>query len=130
MAIPRSVTYASSITNSTISNNSAICDGDVGQYTVGGGGGLGTWATKSVTITNSTVSGNSASTQGGGLYTRHLGSLVLANSTVTDNTAPDGAGIADMAAEWPYDLVTNSSIVAGNHLPGGPPLAQVLNTHR
>jgi len=129
MAIPRSVTYASSITNSTISNNSAICDGDVGQYTVGGGGGLGTWATKSVTITNSTVSGNSASTQGGGLYTRHLGSLVLANSTVTDNTAPDGAGIADMAAEWPYDLVTNSSIVAGNHLPGGAPLAEIVTVH-
>ena len=129
MTIPRSVTYPSSITNSTISNNSAICDGDVGEYTIGGGGGLGSWATKPVTITNSTVSGNTASTHGGGLYTRHMGPIVLANSTVTDNTAPDGAGIADMGSKSPYDLVINSSIVAGNHLPGGTPLAEIVTVH-
>ena len=129
MAIPRSVTPPSSITDSTISNNSAICDGDVGQYTVGGGGGLGSWATNPVTITNSTISGNTTSTQGGGLYTRNLGSLILANSTVTDNSAPDGAGIADNGAGSPNDLVTNSSIVAGNHLPGGAPLAEIITVH-
>jgi hypothetical protein len=129
MAIPRSTTPPSFITNSTISNNSAICDGDIGQYTVGGGGGLGSWARNTVTVTNSTISGNSASTHGGGLYTRHMGSLALANSTVTDNSAPDGAGIADKAEKSPYALVTNSSIVAGNHLPGGAPLAEIVTVH-
>lgn len=129
MAIPRSVTYPSSITDSTISNNSAICDGDVGQYTVGGGGGLGSWATKPVTITNSTISGNTSSTHGGGLYTRHMGSLELANSTVTDNSAPDGAGISDNGDQSPYNLVTDSSIIAGNHLPGGDPLAEIVTAH-
>jgi hypothetical protein len=129
MTIPRSSTYPSSITNSTISNNSAICDGDIGQYTVGGGGGLGTWTTKPVTITNSTISGNTTDTHGGGLYTRNMGSLVLANSTVTDNTAPDGAGIDDNGSQSPYDLVTNSSIVAGNNLPGGTPLAEIVTVH-
>ena len=28
-----------------------------------------------------------------------------------------------------YDLVTNSSIIAGNHLPGGAPLAEIVTVH-
>ena len=130
MAIPRGATPASSITDSTISGNSAICDGDAGQYTVGGGGGLGTWATKRLTITNSTISGNTSSLPGGGLYTRHGGSLGLANSTITDNQAPDAAGIADNGTESGYaDLEITSSIIAGNHLPGGAPLAEIVTVH-
>jgi len=125
MDIPRSGAYPSYMLNSTISDNSAICDGEVGEYTVGGGGGLGSW--RLVTITNSTLSGNIASTQGGGLYLRNGGALALANSTVTDNSAPDGAGIAANSGAYPaYDLVTNSSIVAGNLLPGGAPLAEIV----
>ena len=128
MAIPRGATPASSITDSTISGNSAICDGDTGQYTVGGGGGLGTWATKRLTITNSTISGNTSSLPGGGLYTRHGGSLGLANSTITDNQAP--ARIADNGTESGYsDLEISSSIIAGNHLPGGAPLAEIVTVH-
>jgi hypothetical protein len=131
MYIPRAgAAPASIVMNSTISGNSAICDGDMGQYTVGGGGGLSSWALYPVEITNSTISGNTSSTQGGGLYTRHSGIPVLANSTITDNSAPNGAGTADngTTAYFP-ELATNSSIVAGNHLPGGAPLAEIISVH-
>ena len=58
MTIPRGSISPSSITDSTISNNAAICDGEPGAYTVGGGGGLGSWSPKTLTVANSTISGN------------------------------------------------------------------------
>jgi len=115
MAIPRGLPPQSSIDNSTISGNSAIVDGEPGQYTVGGGGGLASWSPLAVTITNSTFSGNSTSLDGGALYTRHKGWVTLANSTITDNTARNGGGLADTDGEAPYGIVTHSSIIAGNH---------------
>jgi len=115
MSVPRSSPVPSTITGSTISGNAAICDGSIGNYTRGGGGGLGTWAPVPVTITNSTISGNRTNLEGGGLYTRATGALVLANATITDNSSDNGAGIADNAASSANPLVTNSSIVAGNH---------------
>jgi hypothetical protein len=117
-SIPRGVPPASSITGSTISGNSATCSADIGQYTVGGGGGVATWSPARLAIVNSTISGNSAATMGGGLYSRHFGAFGLSNSTVTDNTAPDGSGVADQGEEWPYDFSTLSSLVAGNHATG------------
>ena len=115
MAIPRGLPPQSTIDNSTISGNSAICDGEPGQYTVGGGGGVGSWSPLPLTITNSTFSGNSTSLDGGALYTRHLGSITLANSTITDNTARNGGGMADKDGEAPVGIVSHSSIIAGNH---------------
>lgn len=115
MIVPRTSPVPSTIVNSTISGNSALCEGDIGAYTRGGGGGLGSWAPVPVAIVNSTVSGNSTNLNGGGLYTRALGALTLANATVTDNRADNGAAIADLAAESAFPLATDSSIVAGNH---------------
>jgi len=114
-SIPRGVPPVSSIAGSTISGNTATCNGDVGAYTVGGGGGIGSWSPLPLAITNSTISGNNAATMGGGLYTRHFGTLALSNTTVTDNTAPAGGAIADQGEESAYDLSLVSSIVAGNH---------------
>ncbi|HEY0231185.1 MAG TPA: choice-of-anchor Q domain-containing protein [Dokdonella sp.] len=115
MSVPRGLPPQSTIDNSTISGNSAICDGEPGQYTVGGGAGAASWSPLPLTITNSTFSGNRTNLDGGALYTRHLGSITLANSTLTDNTARNGGGIADKDGEAPYGIVTHSSIVAGNH---------------
>lgn len=129
LSIPRSSPVPSTISNSTISGNSAICDGEIGEYTRGGGGGLGTSSPVPVTITNSTISGNSTNLNGGGLYTRNLGALVLANATITDNSADNGAGIADNANDFPYFLVTNSSIVAGNHALGTTTPIQIVTIH-
>jgi len=128
VSIPRGLPVQSTITNSTISGNSAICDGDPGAYTAGGGGGLVSWSARPVLITNSTVSGNSTNLDGGGLYTRHLGSIELANSTITDNSARSGAGIADQGSKSPYDLVTHSSIVAGNHV-SGDDSSEIITSH-
>jgi hypothetical protein len=118
-SIPRGVPPASSITGSTISGNTATCAGALGDYTVGGGGGVGTWSPLPLVVTNSTISGNSAATMGGGFYTRHGGTLALSNSTVADNTAPAGSGIADQGETSGYDLSLVSSIVAGNHTTDG-----------
>jgi hypothetical protein len=129
MSIPRGLPVPSTVTNSTISGNSAICDGLPGAYTFGGGGGLGSWSAVQVTITNSTLSGNSSNISGGGLYTRHRGSIILANATITDNAAPSGAGIADNGADSAFDLVTNSSIVAGNHGIGSTATSDIVTSH-
>jgi hypothetical protein len=129
MSIPRGLPVPSTITNSTISGNAAICDGVPGAYTVGGGGGLSTWSAIEATITNSTLSGNSTNLNGGGLYTRHHGSLILANTTITDNSAPNGAGVADIADGSSFDLVTNSSIIAGNHPSGSGTTTDIVTTH-
>ena len=114
MLVPRSSPVPSTITNSTISGNSALCEGEIGAYTRGGGGALGSWAPVPVAIVNSTLSGNSTNLAGGALYTRSRGALTLSNATVTDNRADNGAAIADLAAESAFPLATDSSIVAGN----------------
>jgi hypothetical protein len=129
MTIPRSAIYPSSITGSTISNNAAICDGERGAYTVGGGGGLGTWSPKPMTIANSTISGNSADVRGGGLYARNMGVFALANATITNNTAPEGAGIADTATAAGYPFAIASSIVAGNHVTVGSSSQDIVTVH-
>ena len=129
MTIPRGSIYPSSITNSTISNNAAICDGEPGAYTVGGGGGLGSWSPKIMAIANSTISGNSADVRGGGLYARNKGALALANATITDNTAPEGSGVADNADQSGYGFTITSSIVAGNHATTGSTSEEIVTVH-
>lgn len=129
MTIPRSAIYPSSITDSTISGNAAICDGEPGAYTIGGGGALGTWSPKPSTITNSTISGNRADIRGGGLYTRNMGALALVNATITDNTAPAGSGIADSATTPAYPFAITSSIVAGNHVSAGSTSQEIVTAN-
>jgi len=129
MTIPRSSVPASTITDSTISGNSAIVDGTPGAYTVGGGGGIGTWSPKPMTIANSTISGNASDVRGGGVYTRNRGALALASSTVTDNTAPEGSGIADAAYGSGYPFTVASTIVAGNHVPDGATTDEIVTVH-
>ena len=129
MAIPRSHPVPSTISNSTISGNSAICDGTPGAYTFGGGGGLGTWAPDPVAITNSTFSGNSTNLNGGGLYARAGGSLKLVNSTITNNSSDNGSGIADLAPRAPGSITADSTIVAGNHAFGTATPLEIVTVH-
>jgi hypothetical protein len=129
MTIPRSSIVPSSITNSTISNNRALCDGECGDYTVGGGGAIGSWSPKPFTISNTTLSGNTAAVRGGGLYLRHLGAVALVNTTITNNTAPEGSGIADAAEKAAYAFAIESTIVAGNQVPDGATSQEIVTVH-
>lgn len=69
------------LTNSTLSNNSALNDSGGGIYNLSG----------TVSLTDSTLSANSATTSsasnagGGGIY--NIGALTLTNSTLSSNTA-------------------------------------------
>ena len=63
------------LTNSTLSGNSAAFSG---------GGGIFNSGTATVTLTNSTLTGNSA-VSGGGIY--NFGTATLTNSTLTGNSA-------------------------------------------
>jgi len=119
-----------SLTNSTISGNTAGSPGGVAQ-----GGGILNWGGKA-TLTDSTISGNTAATAGGGIYNEDtlfklnntippnstvtnstvpanvVGSIILTNSTISDNAATNsyGGGI------WNGDgnvILTNNTI-SGN----------------
>ena len=129
MTIPRSTIVASSIESSTISNNRALCDGACGDYTVGGGGAIGSWSPKPFTIANTTLSGNTTDVRGGGLYLRHLGAVALVNATITNNTAPEGSGIADAAAKAAYPFAIESSLIAGNHVTEGATSEEIVTVH-
>jgi hypothetical protein len=88
------------ITNSTLSGNSAATDGG-GIVNVG-----------SVTVTNSTLSGNSAAKNGGGIV--NLRALTMTNSTLSGNSAAkNGGGIDNVGAT----TVTNS--IVANSPAGG-----------
>lgn len=129
MTIPRSSIVPSTIANTTISNNRALCEGACGEYTVGGGGALASWSPKPFTITNTTLSGNTSDVRGGGLYLRHLGTVTLVNTTITNNTAPEGSGVSDTAAKAGYPFTIESSLIAGNHVSGGATSEEVVTVH-
>ena len=82
------------MTNSTITNNSAFDGGGIANP----GGTL--------TVTNSTIANNSASGYGGGIYNEH-NTLIVTNSTITNNSAQKGGGIYNIDAAL---TVTNSTI--------------------
>ncbi|MBO9662722.1 choice-of-anchor Q domain-containing protein [Dokdonella sp.] len=128
-SVPRTAPAPSSIVNSTISGNAAICDGEAGEYTRGGGGGLGTVARVPVLIANSTISGNSTNLKGGALYTRDFGALTLTNSTIAENRADFGAAIADNGTQFPYALSLTSSLVAANVAFGAGTPVQIETVH-
>ena len=67
------------ITNSTLSNNSADNGGGIYNASVG-----------TLTITNSTLFSNSATNDGGGIYTN--GTLTVTNSTLSGNSATNASG--------------------------------------
>jgi hypothetical protein len=90
------------VTNSTITDNSAVA-----------GGGIYHDTGDSLTVTNSTISGNSASGVGGGIFDA-IG-MQVTNSTITDNSASDGGGIYITFVGG--GRVTNSTIV-GNSASG------------
>jgi hypothetical protein len=124
------------ITNSTITNNSA-----------GFGGGINNSGT--VTITNSTITNNSA-TVGGGI--RNVGTVNITNSTITNNSAGLGGGITNGGTvNITNSTITNNSatvggdgggiynsggatvnarntIIANNSAPNGPDFSGTLNS--
>ena len=79
------------VTNSTISGNTAGYGGGICN---GAGGGNGPAA--SVTVSNSTLSSNSAAVDGGGIYNsggyRSLASLNVKNCTLSGNSATGNGG--------------------------------------
>lgn len=94
------------VTNSTISGNSATAEGggiynDAGATltlsgsTVNGNtgsDGAGIYNQRgSLTVTSSTISGNSATAEGGGIYNQ-VGTLTMTNSTLSGNSANTGGG--------------------------------------
>ena len=108
------------LTNSTLSGNSAIRGGGIDNFygtvtltnsTVSGnsanigGGGIYNYGT--VTLTNSTVSGNSAASAGGGIY--NFDTVTLTNSTVSGNSADYGGGIYNF-----YGTVTVTASLVAN----------------
>jgi CSLREA domain-containing protein len=105
------------ITNSTISNNSAVGDNTLGTRGIGGG----IFNDGTLTVTNSTISNNSASTvewtcYGGGIF--NDGTLTVTNSIISRNSASSvndyamGGGIYN---HWEGSTLTvTNSIISRN----------------
>ncbi|MCY2989911.1 MAG: right-handed parallel beta-helix repeat-containing protein [Planctomycetota bacterium] len=87
------------VTNSTISGNSASRGGGIGNQ-------------GSLTVTNSTISGNSASFTGGGIWIDTGRSMTVANSTISGNSAKYGGGMYNSSRG--SLTVTNSTIYGNN----------------
>ena len=103
------------LTNATVSDNSADEDG----------GGIYSYHKGTVTLTNTTVSGNCANEDGGGIYHHGGGTLALTNATVSGNSAnSDGGGI------YQYGTLTlNNTIVALNNAPASADIYGDLTAH-
>ena len=118
-------TYIMTLTNSTVSNNTAARIGGVwnsspGKLTltnstvsnntsIGSDGGI---ASKSgtVTIINSTVSGNVSGGNGGGIDNWTSSTMTLTNSTISNNiSSGDGGGIRNVGT-----LTLTNSTISGN----------------
>ncbi|MFN8531383.1 MAG: choice-of-anchor Q domain-containing protein [Anaerolineae bacterium] len=115
---------AVTLTNSTVSGNTAEAGGGIYNYggtltltnsTVSGntavyGGGIYNWL-GTVTLTYSTVSGNTGEYGGGGIYNDYGALTTLNNSTVSGNTAAYfGGGIYNVGGT----LTLTNSTVSGN----------------
>jgi predicted outer membrane repeat protein len=108
------------LTNCTVSNNSASTM-QSGINTLGGfGGGLLTLNTGTTTLTNCTVSGNSAGVAGGGLYfngSPTSPTSTLTNCTVSGNSAVESGGGLD--CNGGSLSMTNCSLSANTASAGG-----------
>jgi len=113
------------ITNSTLSNNSAVWGGGIFNYSGSalvvtkstfsgnsaseGGGGIAN--SGSLIVKASTISGNLAAYSGGGVYNNYSGTLALTNSTVSGNSVSgDGGGIYNYFGA----LTLSNSTISGN----------------
>ena len=118
---------ALTVTNSTISNNSAgLRGGGITNFPTGTlrvknstisdnsadiGGGI--WNFGTLSVTNSTISLNSAASNGGGIH--NDGTLTVTNSGISSNSAVgSGGGIEDLSNR----TALINTIIAGN-VPGG-----------
>jgi len=113
-------THTLTLTNCTLSDNSADIGGAISFYNSYGVDypDLGT-----LTLTNCALSGNSAGYLGGGIY--FVGTLRLTNCTLSSNSAAEsGGGIFN-----DYSVCElNNTIVAENTSPDGPDLGQFDGT--
>ncbi len=130
--------YRTTITNSTISNNSASQGGGIvdefGSLSISGstitdnvatnrGGGIYSATKYGTTIDSSTISGNTAA-DGGGLdvvgysFATH-NPVVVSSSTIADNHAPRGAGIEIGQTQADTPVTIQASTISGNHDQGG-----------
>jgi hypothetical protein len=107
------------VTNSTITDNSASGTGIAYTDTDGLGGGI--YNDGTLTVINSTISGNSADYigngsggYGGGIYNE--GSLTVTNSTIAGNSAEDGGGIDN---DLGGTVTLTNSTIAGNSAENG-----------
>jgi len=106
------------VTNSTVSNNSADNGGGIANFgtltvtnsTVSSnsaaalyGGGIDNQFGTLLTVVNSTFSGNSAASEGGGIFNGSM--LMVSNSTFSSNSANEGGGIEN---DGGTPTVTNS----------------------
>lgn len=106
------------ITNSTISNNTASVTGGG----LGNGGGISTTGNQGViNITNSTISGNRADNNGGGAYlitpAGGTGNATLTSVTISNNFADNdnnGSGAGGGFAQSVEAVTLRNTIVAGN----------------
>ena len=109
------------LTNSTVSNNTAGNLQDFGEQAPSQGGGIYN-AGGQLTLTNSTVSGNQVNeyggateyggvATGGGIYNNSPGNLIVQNSTISGNTSTgQGGGIANIGGV----LIVGDSTIGGN----------------
>ena len=105
------------VTNSTVSDNSADFGGGILNATFDGGAIL--------TVTNSTISDNSATGNGGGISNSSGGgglaiaSVTISNSTLSGNTVVgDGGAISNSTSDQHATLVITNSTISGNSATG------------
>jgi len=91
-------TGALTVTNSTLSNDSAVAAGGGGTFDGGGIYNLGT-----LTITNSTFSGDYATGDGGGIFNGLGGTAIVTNSTLSSDGAGLGGGIGNQGTLQVFD---------------------------
>ncbi|MEE9492661.1 MAG: SdrD B-like domain-containing protein [Gammaproteobacteria bacterium] len=99
------------ITESTISNNSA-------SFGASGGGGIFVNAGNlgaNVSLENSTVSGNSSANFGGGIMVMQTSSLTLNQTTITDNTGINGANLYVAAGDFRIEKSIITDAVGGDN---------------
>lgn len=100
------------ISNSTIANNSSITD-------AGGGGGIFNDEGATVNISNSTIANNSTPDgNGGGLQNGYTGTINISNSTIANNSAPFGGAAIENegTTNISNSTIANNSSIYG---PGG-----------
>lgn len=126
---------ALTMSNSTVSGNTALGGGGIASYSGGAvidnsaisgnhataamdyGGGLR--ATGSLTLTHSTLTGNTSAGAGGGVAARAKYSSTIADSTISGNTAAQGGGASLSTKYGGAEQNVVRTTVSGNHAQAG-----------